>query len=191
MDTEPALGLLVDGFDRVHEGVARVVRGASPGLLAYRPDAAANPAAWLLWHLTRIQDDHVAGIAEVLSGRRAPARRGEHRVPGGQLWSGDGWRERFGLPYGPDETGFGQSAEQVGDFGPVDPGLLTGYHAAVHERTLGLLGRLGAVDYTSIVDERWDPAVTTAVRLMSVLNDTSQHLGQASYVRGLAERAGV
>jgi hypothetical protein len=39
-----------------------------------------------------------------------------------------------------------------------------------------------------VVDTRWDPPVTAAVRLVSVIGDTMQHLGQAAYVRGLAMR---
>jgi hypothetical protein len=41
------------------------------------------------------------------------------------------------------------------------------------------------------VDPDWDPPVTASVRLVSVIDDITQHLGQASYVQGLAQRAGV
>jgi hypothetical protein len=36
-----------------------------------------------------------------------------------------------------------------------------------------------------VVDENFDPPVTMAVRLVSVLNDDLQHAGQAAFVRGL------
>jgi hypothetical protein len=38
-----------------------------------------------------------------------------------------------------------------------------------------------------VIDRRWDPPVTVGVRLVSVVNDTQQHIGQLSYVRGLLE----
>jgi hypothetical protein len=36
-----------------------------------------------------------------------------------------------------------------------------------------------------VVDLNWDPPVTLAVRLVSVINDDLQHGGQAAYVRGM------
>jgi hypothetical protein len=70
----------------------------------------------------------------------------------------------------------------------ADPGLLTGYHEAVHALTRSVLERLSDDDLSRVIDERWDPPVTVAVRLVSVVNDTGQHVGQAAYVRGLIER---
>jgi hypothetical protein len=35
------------------------------------------------------------------------------------------------------------------------------------------------------VDQSWDPPVTAGVRLISIVGDCLQHLGQAAYVKGL------
>ena len=118
-----------------------------------------------------VQDDHLAGV-----------------VDGEQLWTSGGWAERFGLPYDLGSVGYGQSSDEVGAFGIDDLELLMGYHAAVHRRTVEILEGLTDEDYARIVDERWDPPVTCAVRLVSVVNDITQHLGQAAYVAGLARR---
>ena len=176
-DTKPdgVHELLVDSFTRVRDLVEGLTHGLSPEVATWRPDDEANSIAWLLWHLTRIQDDHVAGIA------------GED-----QVWPR--WRERFDLPFGPWATGYGQSAEEAA--GVRVPGeLLAGYHAEVHELTLRYLGRIGSTDGAAelarVVDDSWKPPVTASVRLVSVIGDTLQHLGQAAYVKGLAKRAGV
>lgn len=87
-------------------------------------------------------------------------------------------------------TGYGQSADDVAAV-RVEAGLLAGYYDAVHERTLGYLSGLTDAELDRIVDESWDPPVTLGVRLASVLSDDLQHAGQASYVRGLARRAGL
>jgi hypothetical protein len=58
----------------------------------------------------------------------------------------------------------------------------------VHARTLDYLAGLSAEDLDRVVDERWDPPVTLGVRLVSVVNDATQHVGQAAYVRGLVTR---
>jgi uncharacterized damage-inducible protein DinB len=162
--------LLVDAFDRVRDSVHEVVDGLDEDGLAYRPDAEANSIAWLVWHLTRVQDDHIADVA------------GSE-----QLWTVGGWVERFRLPFDVGATGYGQSAAEVGEV-RATPELLAGYQDAVHGATVHYLQTLRDDDYARVVDDRWDPPVTLAVRLVSVVNDASQHVGQAAYVRGLLTR---
>jgi hypothetical protein len=164
--------LLIDGFGRVRETVQDTVEGLDEDRLAHRPDPGANPIAWLVWHLTRVQDDHLAGVA------------GSE-----QLWTVGGWVERFRLPFDVEATGYGQTAEEVGRLRATSE-LLAGYQDAVHAATVDYLGTLKDDDYARVVDERFDPPVTLAVRLVSVLNDTTQHAGQAAYVRGLLDRRG-
>lgn len=162
--------LLTDAFGRIREVVHRVVRGLGPDELAYRVDAKANSIAWLIWHLTRIQDDHVAEVAG------AP-----------QVWTNDGWAERYGLPFDPADTGYGHTSDEVGMV-RVDSGeLLTGYHDAVYEQTIGYVSTVTDDDLERIVDRSWDPPVTLGVRLVSVIADDLQHAGQAALVRGLLQ----
>jgi hypothetical protein len=162
--------ILLDAFGRVHGLVPGAVDGLDVDDLLWRPDADANHIAWLVWHLTRIQDDHLAGVA----GRR-------------QVYA-EGWSERFDLPYADDSLGYGMSSDEVGLFELSEPDLLTGYHAAVHEMTVEVVRGLEDADFERVVDDSFDPPVTAAVRLVSVVNDIAQHVGQAAYVRGLLER---
>lgn len=168
-----ARGLLIDAFGRVHEDLPHVVHGLSREDLLWRPDPDANSIGWLVWHLTRVQDDHLAGVSG-----------------GAQVWSEAGCDERFGLPYPPRAIGYGQGSDEVGAFTAGDSALLTGYHAAVHEETVRVVEGLTQADFERVVDRNWDPPVTAAVRLVSVVNDITQHLGQAAYVRGMLERRG-
>jgi hypothetical protein len=161
--------LLLDAFGRTHDLVPSAIEELSAGELLWRPDADANSIAWLVWHLTRVQDDHLADLGGLE-----------------QRYTADGWAERFGLPYPVDALGYGQSSDEVGAFRLEDPSLLTGYHESVHAMTVEVVE--GIDDFDRVVDERWDPPVTVAVRLVSVINDISQHVGQAAYVRGLALR---
>jgi uncharacterized damage-inducible protein DinB len=162
--------LLTDGFDRVLETALAAVDGLDEDRLAFRPDPDANSIAWLVWHLSRVQDDHIAGVAG-----------------GAQIWTSGGWVERFRLPFDVGAIGYGQTSEEVGQVRATAE-MLAGYQEAVHRSTLDYLATLGDEDYPTVVDERWDPPVTLAVRLVSVLNDTTQHAGQAAYVRGLLDR---
>jgi hypothetical protein len=101
--------LLVDAFGRIREAVHDVVDGLTPEQLAYRIDAEANSIAWLVWHLARIQDDHVAGVAD-----------------SDQVWTSAGWAGRFGLPFDPQATGYGQGAHEVSAVRVESGDLLTG-----------------------------------------------------------------
>ena len=169
-DIEVLRSLLVDSFTRVHDLVEQLTDGLSVETAGYRPDQDANSVAWLLWHITRVQDDHVADLAQVE-----------------QVWPA--WRERFGLPFDPSATGYGQSSAEVSQV-QVGGELLAGYHRDVHGLSLRYVRQITAEELQRVVDERWDPPVTASVRLVSVLGDTLQHLGQADYVLGLAQRAG-
>ena len=160
--------LLADAFGRIREIVHRTVTGLTPEELAVRLDEEANSIGWLVWHLTRVQDDHVAGVAGTE-----------------QIWTSGGWADRFGLPFDRSETGYGFSPDQVAQVQIESPQLLLDYGAAVHEKTAGFLRGLSDDDLDRVVDTRWDPPVTLGVRLVSVLSDDLQHIGQAAYVRGL------
>jgi hypothetical protein len=162
---------LVDAFERIAGATHRAVEGLSPECLAFRPDDRANSIAWLVWHLTRIQDDHIAGVAGTE-----------------QIWTSQGWHERFALPFDPSDTGYGHSSDEVAAV-RVDSGdLLLGYYDAVHDQTIRFVSGLTPQDLDAIVDRAWHPPVSLGVRVVSVIANDLQHVGQAAYVRGLAER---
>ncbi|MEV6432018.1 DUF664 domain-containing protein [Nocardia sp. NPDC051463] len=162
--------VLADAYGRIQEVVHEAVDGLTEDHLVYRIDPGANSIAWLIWHLTRVQDDHVADVAGVE-----------------QVWTAQGWYERFGLPIDRRAIGYGDRPENVGVIqAPAD--LLLDYYDAVHEQTLRFVRDLTDEDLGRIVDTRWDPPVTLSVRLISVISDDLQHAGQAAYVRGVIER---
>ncbi len=162
--------LLADAFGRVREEVEATVAGLTEEQLAYRPDGQANSIAWLIWHLTRIQDDHVSDVAGTE-----------------QAWISGGWADRFGLPFPARDHGYGHSPDQVAAV-RVPADLLIGYHDAVYRATTRYVLGLGETDLDRIVDKNWDPPVTLGVRLVSVISDDLQHVGQAAYLRGLLPR---
>jgi uncharacterized damage-inducible protein DinB len=159
--------LLADALERIREVVHATATGLTAAQLAYRPGQAANSIGWLIWHLTRVQDDHIADVAGT-----------------GQAWP-QGWSAKFGLPFDDAASGYGQSAAEVAAVQVASAELLTGYYDAVHTRSLAFVRTLTDPDLDRIVDERWDPPVTLGVRLVSVIDDDAQHAGQAAYVRGL------
>lgn len=159
--------LLLDAFVRIRETVAATLDGVDDDALVRRPSGNGNSIAWLIWHLSRVEDAQVASAAGLK-----------------QVWTSQGFAGRFGLPLPERDTGYGHSTGQV-DSVEAPPELLLEYYDAVHRQTTEFLAALGDVDFDRIVDTRWDPPVTLGVRLVSTIADCLQHVGQAAYAKGL------
>jgi hypothetical protein len=162
-------GVLLDLYGRLPDLVEGAVGGLTPEQLTWAPEPGANTIGWLVWHLTRIEDHHLAGV-----------------LGDAQLITT--WSDRFGRPPNPDDTGYGHDAEQVASVHPESADALLEYHAAVHQRATMLLERVTPPELDRVVDESWDPPVTLGVRLVSVACDAHQHVAQAAYLRGLLPR---
>lgn len=167
-DVAAVRDLLRDAFTRQIEHVEALTDALTDDIAFYRPTASANSIAWLIWHSARQHDVQLADIAGTE-----------------QVWLSDGWVDRFGLDLPRGDMGYGHSAEEVGRVrAPAD--LLAGYAHAVHKATLAYLASVTADELSRVVDEHWDPPVTAGVRLVSIIDDSAQHLGQAAYIRGIA-----
>ncbi len=162
--------LLLDAFDRVTQTARRAVDGLDEEALALRVDPGANTIAWLVWHLCRVQDDHLADAFGTA-----------------QVWTAQGWADRFGLPFAENATGYGQSADEVAQV-RVSAELLLGYLDAVRDASAAQLAGVTDAELDRVVDTAWHPPVTLGVRLVSVVSDGLQHAGQAAYIRGISKR---
>ena len=162
--------LLVDGYERLRDAVYPAVNGLQVDELAYRPDSGANSIAWLAWHLTRLQDEAVAALA-------ADRPR----------WTAGGWFDRFALPLEPHDTGFGHDPRRAA-LVIAPAGLLLDYFEDVHRRTIGWVRPLGDRALDRVVDGEEVPPATVEHRLVAVLVDDLQHVGQAAYLRGIVQR---
>ena len=160
--------LLRDAFTRLIEHVDELTDGLTEDQAGYRPSPSANSIAWLIWHSARVQDIQLTPIAGVE-----------------QVWTHEGWVDRFGLDLPRNDTGYGHGPEEVAKVrAPVD--LLAGYYHAVHKVTLEFVAGVTTDELARIVDTNWTPPVTASMRLVSIVDDCAQHLGQAAYVRGIA-----
>jgi Protein of unknown function (DUF664) len=160
--------LLLELYGRIPPLAREAVDGVDVSNLTRSPAPGTNPIAWLVWHAARVQDDHVAELLDA-----------------DQIWTTGNWASRFGLDPDPTNTGYGHSAADVSTVRPERPAVLLEYLGAVDRRTREMLGRLIPAELDRVVDKRWDPPVTLGVRLVSIADDSLQHVGQAAYVRGL------
>src|SRR5215211_9172746 len=131
-------GLLADLYGRVEEEVRGSVEGLTAAQLATAPEPGANTIGWLVWHLTRVEDGHIAELLEQE-----------------QLWPSSPWPARFELTPDPHDSGYGHTAEQVLAVRADGPDALLGYFGAVRERTSAFIATLTPDDLDRIVDRRW------------------------------------
>jgi hypothetical protein len=167
-EIEAAREILRDAFTRLIEHVDDLTDDLTEDVAYYRPTPEANTITWLIWHSARIQDAQLCDIAGIE-----------------QAWFRDGWVDRFALDLPRDAHGYGHTPEEVAKV-RASPDLLAGYYHAVHKLSLEYVASLSADELARVVDERWTPPVTASARLVSIIDDAAQHLGQAAYIRGLA-----
>lgn len=167
--------LIMDLFLRISRELEGVLDGLTVDDLNQRPSADCNSIGWLAWHLTRSQDRNIGEVT------------GEE-----QLWIKDGWHAKFNRAPDPSETGFGHSSEEVAAFRSPDSKTLMGYHRAVLERSKDYIS--SKLSETELARESKSLTLATVntvrARLVGVINDSLQHVGQAAYVRGLLKGKG-
>ena len=167
--------LIIDLFERISQELERVLNGLTPDELNQQPAPDANTIGWLAWHLTRSHDRNMSEIA-----------RKE------QLWIEGAWYAKFNRAADPTETGVGHSPEQMAAFRAPDSRTILEYHNAVLERIKDYI--VNTLSETELDREVYSPTFrntnTVHRRLLGVLNDGFQHLGQAAYVRGLITEQG-
>ena len=162
--------IVIDALGRIQNTIRRVLDGMTPDQLYYRPAENSNSTAWVIWHLTRVQDHHISDMGGLE-----------------QLWTSDGWHARFGMEADVKNTGTGHTPGDVAKIRP-DAETLQSYYDAVYERTKTVLSSLTSEDMDRELDEpQYNPLPTVGVRCASIISDNTQHVGQAAYIKGLAQ----
>ena len=82
-----SIDILRDGLGRIAEDLPAVIDGLDSEQLSYQPSEGANSIGWLVWHLTRVEDNHIAHLARQLGHEGAPRthQRGVERPTGSAL----------------------------------------------------------------------------------------------------------
>ena len=166
-------GLVLDALGRVRDMARDTLKDLSPEELLASPKPHI---AWLVWHLTRVQDANFSGLL----GRE-------------QAWIGDGWHARFNMPPNPKDYGSGHrhTPAQVDAFTVNDKRLLLDYLDAVFERTKTYFAGVSNEDLNRVLNEpQYQPLPTLGVRLVSVVTCNMRHAGQIEYLRGLIKQQG-
>lgn len=158
-------------LDRNEDFLFPALEGLGEEALHERVAPDSNPIGWLMWHLTRVQDNHLS------------AMEGKAHA-----WISEGWNERFGRgSQPPADRGRGHTSEEVGAFRSPGVETLIAYYRAVRGHTDAFLDSLTEADLDRDVPNLAGDGgmVPMHVRLEMCLMDVLQHSGQIAYLRGL------
>lgn len=148
---------------------AKALLGTLPaGALNAHAGGHPNSIAWLLWHAGRQMDAQLSA----LNGKP-------------QVWHARGFDARFGLGELGESIGYGQSAEHARTVVVEDAALLGEYLSAATAALSEYIAGLSEADLDDVIDTSWTPHVTRGVRLVSMIDDAVQHVGQAAYAAGI------
>ena len=165
-----AIGVL----ERAEQAMFKALDGLSSDELHWQPALGSNSIGWLMWHLTRVQDRALSAMEEKE-----------------QAWTAEGWHAKYGRAADPEDRGARDTPEQVAAFQPPDVETLLAYYNAVGVLTHRFLNGLALADLERPVPGlRPGEMVPLASRLMLIMDDNLQHMGQVAYLRGLIRGAG-
>ncbi|WP_422742741.1 DinB family protein [Micromonospora sp. WMMD754] len=165
--------ILVRGLvHRTQRELLAVLDGLEPDLLDRAAKAGTNSIGWLLWHLTRSHDRNISEL------------RGSQ-----QVWLSDGWHARFGRGADPSDTGYRHSRAEAAAFQSPAPELVVAYHRAVVDMIDHYLDAASLDELSRrVASPTLGDTATVQDRLVGLLADGLQHVGQAALLRGMLER---
>jgi len=133
---------------------------------AFSPATESNSIAFILWHVTRVEDFFVNRVIE-------------HEV---ESYEADGWREKLGTPA--KDTGFEYTAEQLQAWPVPKLEVLRGYANSLRKRTLAFLNCIDPERLSEVPRPDRSPDSIGAI-LCRISTEVALHVGQIAYLRGI------
>ena len=162
-----ATTILHNAATRPAEAAQRLRASLSSEVLNAHLGDHDNSVAWLLWHTGREIDVQTADLAGT-----------------SEAWSHEGYAQLTGIGAVGDGLGLGHTTGEAREITSDQGDALVDYVAAATDALLAYISTLTDADLDEVIDENWDPPVTRGVRLVSIIDDAAQHVGQAAYAVG-------
>ena len=164
-----AVTFISDSLRQVQLRLLATCQGLTQAQVLWRPSPHANNIGFILWHLTRGEDNVTSDL-----GAAQPA-----------LWVSQGWHEKFGQPAEAPDPGDRMGLQSL----PIpDVDVLLGYSKAVHEKSQSFLSSLPADRLDDALDPT-RPQRTVAAALRHLITHKNNHHGQIDYIRGLQDQS--
>ena len=145
----------------------KALDGLTPEERRFQPAPQAHHIDFVVWHMARVEDSWINRFAQRTD----------------QIWTRDGWFQRFGIPE--DGHGYGFTAEQVADLPRFDLDEMMAYADSVRRETLRYLEGLTHDDLAISPGPDVRPGYTIGRMFSHVIVEESQHVGQVAYLRGI------
>ena len=156
---------IVDRLDAAYRWIERLSEGITDEQFYYQPTEDTNSIAWLVWHLSRWRDRISASVT------------GE-----AQVWISEGWAQRFGMAE--ERTGLGDTPEQAASF-RVPRDQVLGYADAAHRAIVERVLKLTPDQFEEQVEYSPGDLRPAWSVLAGVISDSTEHVGQINYLRGM------
>ncbi|WP_163654843.1 DinB family protein [Listeria sp. PSOL-1] len=160
--------LSIDTLARAKERFEESLNQMSVAESNTMPAPLIKSVTWLIWHTARELDYQISDL-----NKSQP------------LWLSQGWKEKFGLDLPDDTEDWHHTPQEAAKVIVSDKAILLDYLNASIDFTTSFLNTLEEESLDEIIDANWDPVVTRATRIVSIIDDAVMHSGQAVYTRRL------
>lgn len=152
--------------------IEKALEGLTEEELYKQPNDQCNSIGWLVWHIARAEDGLISSV------NQSP-----------QIWTEQGWNEKFGL--GAEESGYGHGPKELAAFRAPSIENLKAYSKAAEDKASSYIESLSAADMDKQVPAMDGEGTTVqATWLGVVVNEALVHGGQIAYLRGMHKGMG-
>ncbi|PKB71264.1 MAG: hypothetical protein BZY87_06525 [SAR202 cluster bacterium Io17-Chloro-G6] len=156
-------------MERNWQMIDGALEGMDDAAMSRQPTDQTNSAAWILWHLTRVTDMFINTRFRDLT----------------QVWTSEGWHEKFGMPADEEDRGVGWTSAQVAQWQAPSKDVQLAYYQAVKDHTRDFLANITPEELErKIVLGNVPEPRTIAACMGQMVWDTVAHGGQIAYLRG-------
>ncbi len=157
---------LIKSLQQSQGYLTKALDGLTQEEAAWSPAAESNSIAFILWHMTRVEDFFFIRVIQ-------------REV---ELYEAEGWREKLGTPA--KDTGFEYTLEQLRAWPVPKLEIIRGYYKSVRKRTLALLNSIAPERLSELARPDRSPDSIGDI-LCRVTTEIALHTGQIAYLRGI------
>jgi hypothetical protein len=157
---------MVKSLEQSQGYLTKALDGLTQEEAAWSPAKTSNSIAFILWHVTRVEDFFVIRVIQ----------------RGVELYEAEGWREKLGTPA--KDTGFDYTLEQLRAWPVPKLEIIRGYSESVRKKTLALLNSISPERLSELARPDRSPDSVGDI-LCRIATEIALHVGQIAYIRGI------
>ncbi len=157
--------LILRSLEQSQRFLTRALDGLTQEEVAWSPNAECNSIAFILWHMTRVEDLFVNRVIQ---------REKE-------LYEAEGWQEKLGTPV----KAYGYTLEELKAWPVPKLEVLRAYANSVREKTLSFLQSVTPEKLSEEVIRPNRPPDSVGASLGHMSTEIALHVGQIAYLRGV------